>query len=125
MKNIIKTSNAPTAIGPYNQAVKIGNFLFSSGQIAINPYTGELELEDIESETKLVMENVQAVLKAANLEMSAIVKTSIFITDMANFDKINKVYASFFDTDFPARETVEVAGLPKGVNIEISVIAAI
>jgi len=123
MKKIISTSNAPSAIGPYSQAVEVGNFLYTSGQIAINPHTGELLVSDIVEETHQVMKNLEAVLLAAGYDMSSIFKTTIFLTDMGNFDQVNGVYSSYFSTDFPARETVEVAGLPKNVNVEISVIA--
>lgn len=123
MKKIINTPNAPSAIGPYSQAVEVGNMLYTSGQIAINPKTGNLILGDIQEETHQVMKNIEAVLEAAGYDLSSIVKTTIFLTDMGNFIQVNEVYASYFSSDFPARETVEVAGLPKGVNIEISVIA--
>ncbi len=122
-KQIIKTENAPAPIGPYNQAVKTESTLYVSGQIALNPKTGKLVLESIEAETQMVMKNLQAVLKAANLGVENIVKTSIFISDMNNFAQINKVYGSFFSKDFPARETVEVSVLPMNVNVEISCIA--
>ena len=124
MKKIITTSKAPAPIGPYNQATLVGNTLYTSGQIAINPATGELEIEDISKETKLVMENIKAVLEAAEMTFENIVKTSIFISDMENFGAINAVYATYFnEATAPARETVEVANLPKYVNVEISVIA--
>jgi 2-iminobutanoate/2-iminopropanoate deaminase len=124
MKKIIFTDNAPAPIGPYNQAVLVENTLYTSGQIALNPVTMELVLDDIESETKQVMENMKAVLNAANMDFENVVKTTIFIMDMGDFAKINTVYGSYFDEKTaPARETVQVAGLPKGVNIEISMIA--
>ena len=124
MKKIITTSKAPAPIGPYNQATLVGNTLYTSGQIAINPATGELEIEDISKETKLVMENIKAVLEAAEMTFENIVKTSIYISDMENFGAINAVYATYFnEATAPARETVEVANLPKYVNVEISVIA--
>ena len=124
MKKIITTSNAPAPIGPYNQAVLSGNTLYTSGQIAFNPETGELVLDDIETETKQVMENMKAVLKAANMTFNNVIKSSIFISDMNNFGQINAVYGSYFDDEnAPARETVEVARLPKDVNVEISMIA--
>ncbi len=123
MKKIIFTAKAPAPIGPYNQAVLIGNTLYTSGQIALNPITMELVLDDIETETKQVMENMKAVLDAADMSFDNIVKTSIFIINMNDFTKINTVYASYFDEKIaPARETVQVAGLPKGVNVEISMI---
>src|SRR5690606_11063521 len=124
MKKIITTQGAPAPIGPYNQAVLTGNMLFTSGQIAIDPTTGELVLSDIKAETKQVMENMKAVLDAAVMSFENVVKTSIFISDMNNFGQINEVYATYFDSDTaPARETVEVSKLPKSVNVEISMIA--
>lgn len=124
MKKIIKTDQAPAPIGPYNQAVMTGNMLFTSGQIAIEPKTGALITGSIKEETKMVMENVKAVLQAADMTFENVVKTSIFISDMNNFQHINEVYAGYFnDVTAPARETVEVANLPKFVNVEISVIA--
>ncbi|UAB83470.1 RidA family protein [Zunongwangia sp. SCSIO 43204] len=125
-KEIIKTDKAPAPIGPYNQAVKTGNMVFISGQIAINPATGELETGDLETETKLVMENLKAILAEANCTFENVIKTSIFISDMNNFGKINEIYATYFEAaTAPARETVEVANLPKFVNVEISAIAVI
>lgn len=124
MKKIIQTPNAPAPIGPYNQAILSGNTLYTSGQIAINPKTGELELGSIQEETELVMQNLKAVLTAAGMTFENVVKTSIFIADMNNFSQINQVYGSYFDeATAPARETVEVANLPKFVNVEISMIA--
>jgi 2-iminobutanoate/2-iminopropanoate deaminase len=123
MKKIINTTNAPAPIGPYNQAVKVDNTLYTSGQIAINPTTNELVMDTIENETKMVMENLKAVLEAADMGFSNVIKCTIFISDMNNFGKINEVYGSYFISDFPARETVEVACLPKNVNVEISAIA--
>ncbi len=124
MKKIITTKKAPAPIGPYNQAILSGNTLYSSGQIAINPENGELVLDSIENETKQVMENVKAVLEAAEMTFDNVIKTSIFITDMHQFAKINAIYGSYFNEETaPARETVEVANLPKFVNVEISVIA--
>ena len=123
MKNIIKTTNAPVPIGPYSQAVKIGNTLYSSGQIAINPETGKLEIDSIEIETHQVMKNMAAVLNDANMTFDDVVKTSIFILNMDNFSRINEIYGQYFASNFPARETVEVARLPKDVNLEISMIA--
>ena len=124
MKKIITTPNAPAPIGPYNQAILSGNTLYTSGQIAINPETNELVLNDIETETKQVMHNLKAVLEAANMTFEHVVKSSIFISNMDDFTKINAVYGGFFDeANAPARETVQVARLPKNVNVEISVIA--
>ncbi len=124
MKKIINTTKAPAPIGPYNQAVKIGDTLYTSGQIALDPETMELVLESIEAETSLVMENMKAVLEAAEMTFENVVKSTIFIMDMNDFARINSVYGSYFDEKTaPARETVQVAGLPKGVNVEISMIA--
>ncbi len=124
MKKIIQTPNAPAPIGPYNQAVLSGDTLYTSGQIAIDPKTGELFKGTIAEETELVMQNLKAVLAAADMTFDQIVKTSIFISDMENFGQINTVYGTYFDDQTaPARETVEVANLPKYVNVEISVIA--
>ena len=124
MKKIIKTEKAPAPIGPYNQAVLAGKTLYVSGQIALNPETGELLKGSIEAETELVMRNLDAVLKAAEADFSHVVKSSIFVADMGQFARINEVYGAYFDADSaPARETVEVANLPKYVNVEISVIA--
>ncbi|MEZ4803159.1 MAG: RidA family protein [Gelidibacter sp.] len=124
MKKIINTSNAPAPIGPYNQAVLTGNTLYISGQVAFDPKTMELVMDNIQTETKRVMENLKAILEAAGMTFENVVKTSIFISDMNNFGKINEVYATYFDSDTaPARETVEVANLPKFVNVEISMIA--
>ena len=124
MKKIILTENAPAPIGPYNQAVLKGNTLYTSGQIAINPVSGELITETIELETEQVMQNMKAVLEAAEMTFDNVVKTTIFIMDMNDFGKINYVYGSYFnEKTAPARETVQVAGLPKNVNVEISMIA--
>jgi 2-iminobutanoate/2-iminopropanoate deaminase len=124
MKKIITTAQAPAPIGPYNQAVLIGNTLYTSGQIALHPITMELVLDDIETETKQVMENMKAVLEAAEMSFENVVKSTIFIMNMADFARINSVYGLYFDEKTaPARETVQVAGLPKGVNVEISMIA--
>ena len=123
MKQIISNSNAPAAIGPYSQAVRFGNTVFFSGQIAINPDSGELVLDSIKSETRQVMQNIGALLRELNCDYSNIIKSSIFLSSMDNFEQVNEVYASFFNQDFPARETVEVANLPKFVNVEISAIA--
>jgi 2-iminobutanoate/2-iminopropanoate deaminase len=124
MKKIITTTNAHAPIGPYNQAVLVGNTLYTSGQIALNPETMELVLDDIATETQQVMQNMKAVLAAADMTFENVAKTTIFIMDMNDFAAINKVYASYFDENTaPARETVQVAGLPRGVNVEISMIA--
>lgn len=124
MKKIIHTDKAPAPIGPYNQAVLVNNTLYTSGQIALNPTTMELVLDTIEIETKQVMENMKAVLEAADMTFENVIKTSIFIINMEDFGKINSVYGSYFtDETAPARETVQVSCLPKNVNIEISMIA--
>jgi 2-iminobutanoate/2-iminopropanoate deaminase len=123
MKIVIETKNAPAPIGPYSQAVLSGNTLFTSGQVAFKPETGELVLDTIENETQQVMSNMSAVLAEAGMTFDNVIKTSIFISDMDNFSRINEVYAQYFTANFPARETVEVARLPKDVNVEISMIA--
>ena len=125
MKKIIKTTKAPAPIGPYNQAVLLGDVLYTSGQIAIDPKNGELAVDNIESETTLVMENLKAILEAANMTFKNVIKSTIFISDMNNFSKINAVYGRYFETETaPSRETLEVANLPKFVNVEISMIAS-
>jgi len=122
-KKGIATNKAPQAIGPYSQAVGIDNFLFLSGQIALDPDTGELAKADIQLQTRSVMENLKAVLKAAGLTFDHVVKTTLFLTDMTQFPDVNEVYGSYFDQTPPARSTVEVAALPKGAMIEIEAIA--
>lgn len=123
-KKIVSTDKAPAPVGPYSQAVWAGNLLFLSGQIAIDPATGGMVLDDIEAETHQVMKNIDAVLKAADLTFENIIKASIFLDDMNDFSRVNVVYGSYFNADTaPARECVEVAKLPKGVNVEISIIA--
>ena len=123
MKQVINTTNAPAPIGPYSQAIVAGSFIFVSGQIPSNPSTGEIVSGDIKAETKQVMENIKAILMEAGIDFSNIVKTTIFLTDMQSFGQVNEVYGTYFTDQFPARETVQVAGLPKNVNVEISVIA--
>lgn len=123
MKQIIHTTKAPAPIGPYSQAVKAGNLLFASGQIAINPESGELIMGSIEAETKQVMANIEAILQSQGLDFSNIVKTTIFLKNMDDFAKVNAVYGAYFTSDFPARETVQVSRLPKDVNVEISITA--
>lgn len=122
-KKIIRTENAPAPIGPYNQAVMYGDTLYVSGQIALDPKTGELVQDDIQTETKMVMENLKAVLAEAGMDFSNVIKSTIFLMDMGQFVQVNEVYGSYFGENPPARETVQVAGLPKSVNVEISVIA--
>ena len=125
MKKIIYTKKAPAPIGPYNQAILKGDMLFTSGQIAINPETGKLDIDNINTETRRVMENLKAVLAEVKMNFDNVLKTSIFISDMKNFNAINNVYESYFNEETaPARETVEVANLPKYVNVEISMIAS-
>lgn len=122
-KKIIKTDNAPAPIGPYNQAVQYGDMLFISGQIALDPATGNLVQGDIKEETTQVMKNLEAILTEAGLTFANIIKTSIFLMDMGQFAPVNEVYSEYFSENAPARETVQVAGLPRGVHVEISMIA--
>jgi len=123
-KKIINTANAPAPIGPYNQAVYAGNLLFVSGQIAINPATGNIDATDVIGEAHQVMHNLKAILSEAGMDFSNVVKTTIFLSDMSLFATINEIYGKYFSGDFPARETVAVKGLPKNVNVEIGVIAS-
>ncbi len=123
MKKIIKTNEAPAPIGPYNQAVMAGNTLYCSGQIAIDPSNGELRISNLEEETHLVLANVKAVLNAAGLDFPNVVKSSIFLKNMDDFAAVNEIYGQYFEIEPPARECVQVAKLPKDVNVEISVIA--
>jgi len=122
-KTIITTGKAPAPIGPYNQAVLSNNLLFISGQICIDPPTGDLKNKDIQEETHQVMHNLKAILLEAGMDFSNVVKTTIFLTDMNQFGEINTVYGKYFESEFPARETVQVSALPKFVNVEISMIA--
>lgn len=122
-KEIINTDKAPAPIGPYSQAVRAGNMLFISGQIAFKPGTSELVTADIFEETHQVMNNLKAILREAGLTFNNVVKTTIFLSDMELFGQMNEIYGKYFEGDFPARETVAVKGLPKGVNVEISMIA--
>jgi len=124
-KKIIITKDAPAPIGPYNQAVLAGNMLFISGQIALIPGTADLNNADISAETHQVMKNLKAILSEASADFSHVVKTTIFLSDMGLFAQVNEIYGQYFDTDFPARETVAVKGLPKNVNVEISMIASL
>jgi 2-iminobutanoate/2-iminopropanoate deaminase len=123
MKQIIKTDNAPAPIGPYNHAILAGDTLYISGQICLDPSTGNLKNRDIQEETHQVMQNLKAVLSEAGMNFSNVVKTTIFIIDMHQFSEINEVYGRYFESDFPARETVQVSALPRFVNVEISMIA--
>jgi 2-iminobutanoate/2-iminopropanoate deaminase len=124
MKKIINTPNAPAPIGPYNQAVMTGDMLFISGQVALVPGTGELANTDITEETNQVMKNLKAILTEAGMEFGHVVKTTIFLSDMNLFGAVNEIYGSYFTSAYPARETVAVKGLPKNVNVEISMIAS-
>ena len=123
MKKVINTKNAPKAIGPYSQAILSGNTLYCSGQIAINPDTGNLVIENIAAETNQVMKNILAVLKAAEMTFENVVKCSIFMIDMSDYSTVNQEYAKYFSENPPARDAVQVSVLPKNVNIEISIIA--
>jgi 2-iminobutanoate/2-iminopropanoate deaminase len=122
-KTIINTADAPAPIGPYSQAILTGNMLFISGQVCIDPATGELKNKDIQEETHQVMHNLKAILAAAGMDFGNVVKTNIFLTDMHRFSDLNEVYGKYFESDFPARETVQVSALPKFVNVEISMVA--
>ena len=123
-KKIINTINAPAPIGPYNQAIMIGDLLYISGQVCIDPITNNLKNKDLQEETHQVMANLKAILEAAGMSFSNVVKTTIFLTDMNRFSELNEVYGKYFESDFPTRETVQVSALPKFVNVEISMIAA-
>ena|SRR5579859_2652555 len=123
-KKIITTADAPAPIGPYNQAIQTGNLLFISGQIAINPATGNIDISDIVAETNQVMHNLKAILVAAGMGFSHVVKTTILLSDMSLFAQVNEVYGKYFTGGFPARETFAVKGLPRNVNVEISMIAS-
>ncbi len=124
-KEIIHSNNAPAAIGPYSQAIRSGNLVFLSGQIPIDPATGEMKMGSITEETTQVMKNLQAVLEAAGIGFENVIKTTIFLKDMNLFGTVNEVYGSFFKENYPARETVAVKGLPRDVSVEISMIASI
>ena len=124
MKKIISTSEAPAAVGPYSQAIRIGNFVFCSGQIPLEPKTGEIVPGDVNAQTRRVMENIAAVLRAEGLNFGNIIKATIFLTNLADFQTVNELYGSYFESDPPARSTVQVAALPKAANVEIEVIAA-
>jgi 2-iminobutanoate/2-iminopropanoate deaminase len=122
-KTIITTTDAPKAIGPYSQAVRVGDFLFLSGQVSINPETGDLVTESFEAQVRQIFKNIEAVLKAAGADFTNVVKSTVFLKDIANFAEMNKIYAGFFPNDPPARSAVQVAKLPKDVDIEIEMIA--
>ncbi len=121
MKKIIRTDAAPAPVGPYSQAVRAGNYLFCSGQIAIDPKTNQVVLGSVQEQTELVMKNIEGVLKAADATWSQIVKTTIFLTDMTDFPKVNEIYGRYFPENPPARSTIAVAALPKGVNVEVEI----
>jgi 2-iminobutanoate/2-iminopropanoate deaminase len=123
MKKIISTTEAPAAVGPYSQAIRIGNFVFCSGQIPLDPKTAQIVEGDINVQTRRVMENISAVLRAEGLNFENIVKTTIFLTNLGDFQAVNELYGSYFKSDPPARSTVQVAALPKAANVEIEVIA--
>jgi 2-iminobutanoate/2-iminopropanoate deaminase len=123
MKTEVKTSNAPEPIGPFSQAVAVGNMIFVSAQLAKNTTTNKMVMDNIEAETKQVMENIRAILKTADVDFSNVVKSSIFLKDMQHYAKVNEVYGSYFNAPYPARETIQIGALPMYVNIEISVIA--
>lgn len=122
-KKIITTKNAPAPIGPYNQAVLVNGTVYISGQICIDPASGNLKNKDLQEETHQVMQNLKSILQEAGMSFSHVVKTTIFLTDMNRFSEVNEIYGKYFDGDFPARETVQVSALPKFVNVEISMIA--
>ena len=124
-KKIIRTDKAPSPIGPYNQAVQYGDTLYISGQIPLDPNSGELIQTNIQAETQCVMQNLKAILNEADMDFSNVLKTTIFLIDMGQFAQVNEIYGSYFAEGAPARETVQVSGLPKGVNVEISMIAAL
>jgi 2-iminobutanoate/2-iminopropanoate deaminase len=124
MKKIISTSDAPAAIGPYSQAIRSGDLVFCSGQIPLDPSNGQMASEDISSQTRRVLDNISGLLKAEGLSLGNVVKTTIFLTDLGNFQTVNEIYGSYFKSEPPARSTVEVSALPKGAKIEIEVIAS-
>ena len=124
MKKIISTSDAPAAIGPYSQAVRASGFIFCSGQIPLDPQSGQIVSDEIAAQTRRVLDNISGVLKAEGLSLGDVLKTTIFLTDLGNFQIVNEIYGSYFNTEPPARSTVQVSALPKGAKIEIEVIAA-
>ena len=123
-KSVVYSEQAPEPIGPYSQAVQAGSFLFISGQVAIDPATGNVDAKDINEETFQVMKNLTAILHEAQMDFNNVIKTTIFLSDMSHFATVNEIYSGFFTGDYPARETVAVKGLPKNVNVEISMIAS-
>jgi 2-iminobutanoate/2-iminopropanoate deaminase len=124
-KQVITTANAPAAIGPYSQAIRVGNMVFTSGQIPLHPQTGEIVGETAAEQARQVLHNLRAVLQAAGASLQDVVKTTIFLTDLAQFAAVNAVYAEFFPNDPPARSTVQVAALPRGVQVEIEAVAVV
>src|SRR5690242_15328905 len=124
MKKVISTNEAPAAIGPYSQAVRCGHFLFCSGQIPLDPKSGQIVTGDIATQTRRVMENIASLLRAQGMTFDSIIKTTIFLTNLGDFQTVNETYGSYFKQDPPARSTVEVSALPRGANVEIEVIAA-
>lgn len=122
-KKVITTKNAPAPIGPYNQAILVNDTLYISGQVCIDPTSGNLKNKDLQEETHQVMQNLKSILQEAGMSFNNVVKTTIFLTDMNRFSEVNEIYGKYFDGDFPARETVQVSALPKFVNVEISMIA--
>jgi 2-iminobutanoate/2-iminopropanoate deaminase len=122
-KRAVKTENAPAAIGPYEQAIRVGDFLYTSGQIAMDPATGEMVKGDIEAETERVLKNLEAILSADGMTFNNVIKTTVYLADMGNFARMNQVYESFFSANKPARSCVQAAGLPKGAAVEIDIIA--
>ena len=123
MKKVISTKEAPAAVGPYSQAIRAGSMVFCAGQIPLDPQSGQIESQDIGEQAKRVLENIGAVLKAAQLNFSHVVKTTVFLTDLADFQTVNEIYAGFFRENPPARSTIQVSALPKGARVEIEVIA--
>jgi 2-iminobutanoate/2-iminopropanoate deaminase len=123
MKSILKPAKAPPAVGPYNHAVRIGDLLFSAGQIPLDPTSGQMVTGDIKAQTERVLKNMAAILEDQHLNFSNVVKTTVFMTNLADFTAMNEVYAQYFTVDFPARSTVQVAALPRGANVEIEFIA--
>src|SRR2546421_10305188 len=123
MKKIISTSDAPAAIGPYSQAIRAGDFLFCSGQIPLDPQSGQIVSDDIAAQTRRVLDNISGLLKSEGLSLGNVLKTTIFLTDLGNFQVVNEIYGSYFNNEPPARSTVQVSSLPKGARVEIEVIA--
>jgi 2-iminobutanoate/2-iminopropanoate deaminase len=124
MKKVIASSEAPAAVGPYSQAIATGNFLFCAGQIPLDPATGNLIEGDVKAQTERVLENLGGVLRANGMTYSDVVKTTVFLTDLANFAQMNEVYARYFTEPFPARSTIQISALPKGAQVEIEAIAS-